>query len=171
MSGWRPWGAMAAAVVGITIAAAVSPRTPKPPATLPPNIVLILTDDQTMDTLPASPPAMPWLQHQIFRTPASHWQWFPNAVFDTPLCSPSRATILTGRYSHNTGVTGNQSGDQLDESNTLATWLQGGGYTTALIGKYLNNYPWTRGTYVPVGWDRFVGKRNTDKGRPTTTIS
>jgi N-acetylglucosamine-6-sulfatase len=155
---------MVVAVASLAIAAALSPRAPKRTGTLPPNIVLILTDDQTMDTLPAHPASMPWLQRQIFHSPASHWQWFPNAVFNTPLCCPSRATILTGRYAHDTGVTNNHSGARLDESNTLATWLQGGGYTTALVGKYLNNYPWTRGPYVPAGWDRFVGKRNTDKG-------
>jgi N-acetylglucosamine-6-sulfatase len=152
------------AIASLAVAAALSPRTHKRAATLPPNIVLILTDDQTTDTLPANPPAMPWLQRQVFHRPASHWQWFPNAVFNTPLCCPSRATILTGRYAHDTGVIDNHSGDRLDESNTLATWLADDGYTTALVGKYLNNYPWTRGPYVPAGWDRFVGKRNTDKG-------
>ena len=92
---------------------------------------------------------MPWLQSQIFDDAEGHWLWFPDAFLSTPLCCPSRASILTGQYAHNTGVLDNHQGENLDESNTLATWLQGGGYTTALFGKYLNEYPWDRGPYVP----------------------
>ncbi len=123
------------------------------------NVVIILTDDQSFDTLPSEPPAMPWLQSQI-QDPNGNWLWFPNAFLNTPLCCPSRASILTGLYSHHTGVMNNGEGDRLDESNTLATWLHGAGYTTALIGKYLNRYPFGRGPYVPPGWDRWVVKRN-----------
>jgi arylsulfatase A-like enzyme len=155
----RPLILLAAAVAVLIVAAAwPAPATPDPSA-LRPNVVLILTDDQSLDTLPSEPPAMPWLQSQIF-DPSGHWLWFPHAYLNTPLCCPSRATILTGRYSHHTHVEGNEEGMNLDESNTLATWLHGGGYETALIGKYLNNYPWNRGPYMPPGWDRFFGKRN-----------
>ena len=45
-----------------------------------------------------------------------------------------------------------------DESDTLATWLDDAGYETALFGKYLNEYPWARGPYVPRGWDRWVAQ-------------
>jgi N-acetylglucosamine-6-sulfatase len=155
----------AVAVSVLVLAAAVLVHVPaKSQAALPPNIILILTDDQTMDTLPSNPAAMPWLQSQIFGTQDPHWKWFTNAFFNTPLCCPSRATILTGQYSHHTRVQGNDQGQLLDESNTLATWLHDGGYTTALIGKYLNKYPWNRGPYIPAGWDRWVGKRNTARG-------
>src|SRR5216117_3637339 len=41
------------------------------------NIVVILTDDQSFDTLPSDPAAMPWLQSQI-QDPDGHWLWFPN---------------------------------------------------------------------------------------------
>ena len=46
-------------------------------------------------------------------------------------------------------------------TDTLPVWLHDAGYTTALIGKYLNRYPFERGPYVPPGWDRWVAKRNT----------
>jgi arylsulfatase A-like enzyme len=151
---------LVAALAVVAVSAAWPAPAPPDPATLRPNIVLILTDDQSYDTLPSTPAAMPWLQSQIFGDPQGHWLWFPNAFLNTPLCCPSRATILTGQYSHHTHVQGNEEGMNLDESNTLATWLKGGRYTTALIGKYLNNYPWNRGPYVPPGWDRFFGKRN-----------
>jgi arylsulfatase A-like enzyme len=122
--------------------------------------VVILTDDQSFDTLPSNPPAMPWLQSQI-RDPKGHWLWFPNAFIETPLCCPSRATILTGRYSHHTHVRTNDDGHRFDESSTLATWLHGAGYFTGLFGKYLNRYPFGRLPYIPPGWDRWAAKQST----------
>lgn len=153
-------GCFVASIAVLAVAVAL-PTPPRPvPASRRPNIILIVTDDQSYDTLPSAPASMPWLQSQIFGNPGGHWLWFRNAFLNTPLCCPSRATILTGRYSHHTHVEGNEQGMNLDESDTLPTWLKGDGYTTALIGKYLNNYPWNRGPYVPAGWDRFFGKRN-----------
>jgi N-acetylglucosamine-6-sulfatase len=160
----RARAATAIVVASVALAAAGFIPASTPPVEVPPrpNVIVILTDDQTSDTLPTDPPAMPWLQSQIFGRPEGHWLWFPNAFLSTPLCCPSRASILTGQYAHHTGVLDNHQGENLDESNTLATWLQGAGYTTALFGKYLNEYPWDRGPYVPAGWSRFVGKNNTD---------
>ena len=83
-----------------------------------PNILLILTDDQSLDSFPSNPPAMPWLQSRVF-DPHDHWLRFPNAVVSTPLCCPSRTTILTGQYSEHTGVLNNELGHVFDESNTL----------------------------------------------------
>jgi N-acetylglucosamine-6-sulfatase len=125
-----------------------------------PNIVLLLTDDQSIDTLPAaSDPSMPYLQQQ-WLDPAGHWTTFPNAFLNTSLCCPSRSTILTGRYAFHTRVVNNETGHLLDESQTIATWLHGGGYYTGLIGKYLNHYPFHRGGYVPPGWDIWYAKSN-----------
>jgi len=124
-----------------------------------PNVIIILTDDQSIDTLPSDPPAMPWLQARI-ADPQDHWTWFPNAFVNTPLCCPSRATLLTGLYSHHTGVQDNDDGHLLDERATLAVRLHDAGYRTGLIGKYLNLYPFGRGPYMPPGWDRWVGKGN-----------
>jgi arylsulfatase A-like enzyme len=63
--------------------------------------------------------------------------------------------LLTGQYSHHHHVEENTQGKNLDESNTLATWLQASGYRTSLIGKYLNGYPFGRGLYKPPGWDNW----------------
>ena len=150
-----------AAVIAVgTVAAAglthAAPETPDRRL----NIVVILTDDQSFDTLPSDPAAMPWLQSQIL-DPGGHWLWFPNAFIQTPLCCPSRATILSGRYSDHTHVRTNDDGSRFDESSTVATWLHDAGYFTGLIGKYLNRYPFGRGPYIPPGWDRWVAKRNT----------
>jgi arylsulfatase A-like enzyme len=105
---------------------------------------------------------MPWLQSQI-QDPHGHWIWFPNAIVSTPLCCPSRATILTGRYDTQTHVRDNVSGPFLDDTNTLPVWLQRAGYTTGLVGKYLNNYPWGRAPFVPPGWDRWFAKENANE--------
>ncbi|MEP7059440.1 MAG: sulfatase [Actinomycetota bacterium] len=158
----RVWVALPAAlIVAVTAVVLVITDEPDDRAGFDhrPNFVIVLTDDQTLETLPHDPPVMPWLQAQIF-DPAGHWRWFPNAVFNTPLCCPSRATILTGQYSHHTGVVNNLTGQALDDSNTLPVWLHDSGYTTGLVGKYLNRYPFDRGNYVPAGWDRWFAKEN-----------
>jgi N-acetylglucosamine-6-sulfatase len=151
----------AAFLAAAILAAAALTATPSPgPRDDRLNIVVILTDDQSFDTLPSDPPAFPWLQSQI-RDRDAHWLWFPDAFIQTPLCCPSRATILSGRYSRHTHVRTNDDGALFDETQTIATWLQDAGYFTGLIGKYLNRYPFGRGPYIPPGWDRWVVKRNT----------
>ncbi len=158
----------AAILATVILAAAALTATPPPSARDDRlNIVVILTDDQSFDTLPSDPPALPWLQSQV-QDPGGHWLTFPNAFIQTPLCCPSRATILSGLYSRHTHVRTNDDGALFDETNTLATWLHDAGYFTGLIGKYLNRYPFGRGPYIPPGWDRWVAKRNT---AATTTYS
>jgi arylsulfatase A-like enzyme len=118
-----------------------------------PNIVLIVTDDQRYDTLHV----MPEVQRLLMRRGMT----LRRAIVTNPLCCPSRATILTGRYSHTTGVYTNQAPNggwtvfQPSESNTIATALQDVGYRTALIGKYLTGYGGET-PYVPPGWDRWL---------------
>lgn len=62
----------------------------------PPNIVLIVTDDQRFDTLKVMP--------EVRRLLVARGMTLRRAIVTNPLCCPSRATILTGRYSHTTGV-------------------------------------------------------------------
>lgn len=121
------------------------------------NVIVILTDDQSFDSIPRSIPVMPYLQGRAL-DPADHWVVFPNGFVNTPLCCPARTTMLTGEYAHHTGVQDNEDGPLIDEHQTLAAWLDGGGYYTGLVGKYLNLYPFGRGPYVPEGWDRWWGK-------------
>jgi N-acetylglucosamine-6-sulfatase len=118
----------------------------------PPNVVLIVTDDQRFDTLRVMP--------EVRRLLGAGGMTLRNAIVTNPLCCPSRATIFTGRYSHTTGVYSNAGPDggwsafQPSESDTIATALDGVGYRTALIGKYINGYG-GEGAYVPPGWDRW----------------
>ncbi|GIV00653.1 MAG: hypothetical protein KatS3mg014_2268 [Actinomycetota bacterium] len=157
MTGRRPPALLLAGALALMVAAAlvpeVLPRGDSPRL----NVVVIVTDDQSFDSIPRSVPVMPYLQARAL-DPADHWVVFTRAFVNTPLCCPSRATMLTGRYPHHTGVWGNADGAVLDETDTLATWLDAAGYETALVGKYLNGYPFGRGPYVPPGWDRWWGK-------------
>jgi len=123
-----------------------------------PNIILILTDDQpwhTVDYMPA-----------VKNTLMANGVVFENGFVTTPLCCPSRVSILSGQYVHNHQVYTNtmpQGGaPKFDESDCVAIWLQQAGYRTAYFGKYLNAYedlvPYG---YVPPGWDEwnaFLGK-------------
>ncbi|HET9250136.1 MAG TPA: sulfatase, partial [Actinomycetota bacterium] len=119
----------------------------------PPDIVLIVTDDQRWDTLWA----MPTLSERL----AGEGVTFPDAFVVNPLCCPSRASILTGDYSH-THLVYRQAPpfgrfEWFDDGSTLATWLHDAGYRTGLFGKYLDGYQHAAVTgYVPPGWDRWV---------------
>jgi len=117
-------------------------------AVVRPNILVILTDDQDVYSLP--------VMRKLMSFPEGSWVNFTNAFVNNSVCCPSRATLLTGQYAHKHGVLSNQHGEQLDDTNTLAVWLDQAGYRTGLVGKYLNQFPWDRGaSYVPPGWDFF----------------
>jgi arylsulfatase A-like enzyme len=124
-----------------------------------PSIILILTDDMETGLVEH----MPNLKALIVEQGAT----FARAYVNNPLCCPSRATILTGRYAHNTGVTLNSHKQFYEAGNpdrTVAVWLKAAGYHTALIGKYLNGYPRPAPeTYVPPGWDHWTA--HIDVGR------
>ena len=154
----RRFAAAVASMIALTWVAAISPPAASLPGR-PLNVLLVITDDQAAYTFPSHPALMPWLQAQL-GDPGSGWIAYDNAVVSTPMCCPSRATILTGRTAIATGVVDNHAGWRLDESNTISTRLHGAGYVTALVGKYLNEYPWDRGPYVPPGWDRWFAKTN-----------
>lgn len=115
---------------------------------LRPNLILIVTDDQPLGMLDGMPNV---------ESLADVGVSFTQAASTTPLCAPSRASMLTGQYAHSHHVITNDPGlgggvQQLDDTSTLATWLQARGYRTALMGKYINGYS-PLAPYVPPGWD------------------
>ncbi len=126
-----------------------------------PNIVFILTDDQRWDTLNV----MPIVQRDLM----AHGVTFTNDFVVNSLCCPSRTTILTGRYSHGTGIYTNlpEAGgfQKFDASSTVATWLHRAGYRTALVGKYLNGYGLPYVSDIPPGWDLWYAKLGTRYNR------
>lgn len=81
-----------------------------------------------------------------------------HAVAETPLCSPGRASLLTGRHTLNHGVDGNIAGP-FDPSVTIGSELQDAGYHTIFVGKYLNglrsDVPRRRMGDHAAGWDAF----------------
>ncbi|WP_167880630.1 sulfatase family protein [Nocardioides guangzhouensis] len=123
----------------------------------PPNVVIVLTDDQRVRTMNR----MPRLWKQVRRKGVL----FTHAGAPTSLCCPARASLLTGLYAHSTRVyrNGRPYGGWRTfrarglHRRTLATALDAVGYHTALVGKLLNGYPSAaaRG-YVAPGWDEQV---------------
>jgi N-acetylglucosamine-6-sulfatase len=121
----------------------------------PPNVLLIVTDDQRWDTVQAMPHVMNDL--------VSPGVLFDSAHVTTPLCCPARAGIFTGQYAHTTGVYSNHNSDPhggfnaFDDSVTVATVMHDAGYRTGLVGKYLNGYAASDANqppeYIPPGWD------------------
>lgn len=116
-------------------AALVTPR---------PNIILIVVDDMRFDEFGAA--GHPWLETPNIDRLAREGAMFTQMVHAIPLCSPNRATILTGQYPARHGVTGNEARSEL--SHRLATFpraLQGGGYRTGFVGKWhMGNDPTPR---------------------------
>jgi arylsulfatase A-like enzyme len=123
------------AVVVALAAALLSPVATHPSSAAVgdrPNVLVFMTDDQTLGTLGV----MPAVQ-----------------------ALKARGTLLTGQYSHNNGVWDNNGpigGYQAlgDKDNTIAAWLHDSGYQTGILGKFLNGYSYAIDG-VPQGWDKW----------------
>ena len=138
-------------LLGIATAALAAPQ---------PNIVFILTDDKRWDTIDKTHSVdgtTPVMQN-VTALLAKKGVTFQNHFVTTALCAPSRSSILTGKYSHTTGVHSNGGADGgahvFDDSSTVAVWLKAAGYRTGLFGKYLNGYN-RLAPYQPPGWDEW----------------
>ncbi|WP_236718626.1 sulfatase [Actinoplanes sp. TFC3] len=112
------------------------------------NVVFVLADDLSMNLLPHMPNV---------QALAKDGTTFTNYTVTDSLCCPSRSSIFTGRYPHNTGVFTNSGKDggfhlfrQAQELDTVATTLKSNGYRTGFMGKYLNEYQPVDG--VRPGW-------------------
>ena len=146
------------AIVGAALVAGLTPAPRSTAAEAPaarPNIVVVMSDDQTVESMRVMANVNALLGEQ--------GTTFADNYASFPLCCPSRTTFLTGQYGHNHTVMGNappQGGyDKLapTHANTLPAWLKLAGYRTVHIGKYLNGYGRQRPTEVPPGWDEWFG--------------
>ena len=105
-----------------------------------PNVIFFMTDDQRWDSLGCA--GNPYLKTPNIDRIASEGARFTNAFVTNSLCGPSRATCLTGMYSHNTGVKVNEKtfpSDQVTIFERASRW----GYRTAFVGKW-HNKQWGR---------------------------
>ena len=134
------------------IASCVKPDAAQPPAGPRPNVVVIVVDDWRWDEFGAA-------GHTFLETPnidrmAREGALFVNAFHAMSLCSPSRATLLTGQYPSRHGILDNLARNRA--SHALPTFpraLQQAGYRTAFLGKWhMGNDPTPR-----PGFDYWVG--------------
>ncbi len=144
------------AAVGVGLSASGAAATGTSVARGPndqPNIVLIQADDQTLSQLTAK--AMPNTTRLLARGGTRFLDY--NAT--TAQCCPSRASLITGQYAHNDGVTSNGVGygGLVDKDNVLPVWLQRAGYLTLHVGKFMNGYEKYAhpASLVPPGWDQW----------------
>jgi arylsulfatase A-like enzyme len=121
-----------------------------------PNVVVIMSDDQTVDSLQ--------YQKHVLNEIGKHGATFDNSFVNYSLCCPSRSTFLTGLYAHNHHVVGNappRGGfvrfERIDADNDLPLWMQATGYYTGEVGKYLNGTGNVNPTEVPPGWNEWDG--------------
>ncbi|MGH3141948.1 MAG: sulfatase family protein, partial [Gaiellales bacterium] len=131
-------------------------RNAATPPPVRPNIIVIMTDDQTVESIR--------VMKNVRRLLAAQGTTFDNSFASFSLCCPSRATFLTGQYAHNHGVLSNKPPYggyyALDSSNTLPVWLKRAGYETILVGKYLNEYGEHDKHEIPPGWTEWHGAVN-----------
>jgi arylsulfatase A-like enzyme len=113
------------------------------------SVVVVLADDMRFDYR---------TMLGVFTTGEWAGQWIDctSAACQTPMCAPSRASMFTGSYAWRTPVVSNPTAvnmPTIEAGATLATRMNAAGYRTALVGKYMNLYPFGLGSsYVPPGW-------------------
>jgi arylsulfatase A-like enzyme len=132
-----------------------SPDVTGSPPELAPDIVMVMvddlgfvTDDRVLGRLPNVREL--WLDGGL-RLAGMHDQ--------TPLCGPSRASLLTGKDTLDHGVLRNDP-RPLDDTETVVVALDEAGYHTLQAGKYLNRYD---GSVVPPGWDHTFMLRSEER--------
>ena len=112
-----------------------------------PNVVLVIVDDLRVDEFGAG--GHPYLETPAIDSIVENGAMFNNAYHTTPLCSPNRATMLTGQYPSRHGIVDNT--DRALQSHKLSLFakdLQNTGYQTAHIGKWhMGNDPTPRSGY------------------------
>lgn len=121
----------------------------------PPNIVVIMTDDQRRNTFQT----MPTVRKKLIQRGSRYVGFSP-----TSACCPARSSLLTAQFAHTTGVYNNvhpeyggwpafnRSGY---EEKTIAVALDDAGYRTGLVGKYMNLWNRAPEGFYPPGWDVF----------------
>src|SRR5688572_2741370 len=140
-----------AIVASILLLLACAPAAREAPR---PNVVVILVDDLRWDDIGVA--GHPFVQTPNIDRVAREGARFLNAFAATPLCSPSRASILTGQHIHKNGIVDNTARDSASHRlPTFAIPLQAAGYRTGFIGKWHMGNDDTRRP----GWTRWVAMK------------
>ena len=120
-------------LIGLKPVSAAQLPVERIPRQQPRNIIFVLTDDHRYDAMGFV--GHPWLETPVMDRMAANGVHFPNAFVTTSLCSPSRASIITGQYAHNHGVIDNYNPVNPDLI-FFPQYLQSAGYETAFVGKW-----------------------------------
>ena len=105
------------------------------PADLRPNIIVVLVDDMRWDEIGVA--GHPYVKTPNIDRVAMEGVYFRNSFTTTPLCSPARASFLTGQYAHTNGITDNLArNEQSHRLETFPKALHAAGYDTAFVGKW-----------------------------------
>lgn len=159
-----------ALILGLAVFLAGS-AIPDPSRAARPNIIVIQTDDQSLGSLRSTYKSengrdlkvMPQTLREIFRGGTE----FTHTYVASPLCSPSRAALLTGQYPHNNGLLANEglaggwTGWQAlpIQTRNVPVSLRSAGYRTSHFGKFTNSYYDTDSgrpeSEIPPGWNRW----------------
>ena len=150
---WIVLAALAAGLIAVATLSGSAAGESKSSSAVRPNVLVLMTDDQTVESMRVMP--------NVKTLIADQGVTFDNSFVSYSLCCPSRSTFLTGQYAHNHGVWGNTAPNggyyKLDSTNTLPVWLQRAGYQTIHLGKYLNQYGTRNPREIPPGWGQWYG--------------
>lgn len=127
-----------------------------------PNVLNIVLDDMR-DQSPAQiaaymPKTVRWFSSGTF---------FANADVSTPSCCPARATGMTGQYDHNNLMMHQRDTTRFDTRTALQHFLRLGGYQTALVGKYLHDWPLQT---APPDFDRYAMWQSAEYANPRINV-
>jgi N-acetylglucosamine-6-sulfatase len=150
---WIVLAALASGLIAVATLSGSAAGESKSSSAVRPNVLVLMTDDQTVESMRVMP--------NVKTLIADQGVTFDNSFVSYSLCCPSRSTFLTGQYAHNHGVWGNTAPNggyyKLDSTNTLPVWLQRAGYQTIHLGKYLNQYGTRNPREIPPGWGQWYG--------------
>lgn len=163
-------GKLVYGILLLALAACAQQQKQEPPTAKRPNIIFIFSDDHAFQAISA-------YGSKLMQTPnidriAREGAIFRNALVGNSICGPSRATLLTGKYSHMNGYTLNEKKFDITQELFPRT-LQQNGYQTAWIGK------WHLGS-LPEGFDywrilpgqgHYYNPNFIEKGGDTTRVN
>jgi N-acetylglucosamine-6-sulfatase len=129
----RAWNFLTLFLALLALAFAAHPTDTH--AVAPRNVILILADDHRHDFMGFHSGAPDWLETPAMDRMAAEGAQFTHAFVTTSLCSPVRASILTGQYMHRHGIVDNQRPEP-PGTRFFPQWLQPSGVATVMIGKW-----------------------------------